>query len=161
MRPQRLHTCPSPPDSSAVGGRTVGRELRSLSHLLMRYLEGHAHKKTIDSITGTNGWIIGYLAARSDTDVFQRDLERDFCITRSTASKVLILMEKKGLVKRTAVPHDARLKKLTLTERAKELAEWMREDARLAEAALTRGFSPEELHTLQGYLQRMKQNLQE
>lgn len=140
--------------------KRVGVELRSLSNQIMRYLDKHSHKKCIDSITGTNGWIIGYIARNDGRDVYQRDLERHFGVTRSTASKVVNLMVRKGLLERQSVPHDARLKKLVLTPRARELSALMEEDGRALEAALTNGFSPGELETLFGFLERLKQNLQ-
>lgn len=137
----------------------IGRELRSLNNLIGRFFETCSHKKEIDSITGTNGWIIGYLAENTDKDIFQKDLEEEFTITRSTASKVLNLMEKKGLVERQSVARDARLKKLVLTEKAMEIKALMREDGRRMEQTLVSGFSEEELATLHGYLQRLKANM--
>jgi MarR family transcriptional regulator, transcriptional regulator for hemolysin len=137
----------------------IGRELRSLNNLIHRYFEISSHKKEIDFITGTNGWIIGYLADHADGDIFQRDLEAQFTITRSTASKVLNLMEKKGLIERHPVARDARLKKLVLTEKALEIKELMKQDGIKMEQALTKGFTVEELQTLHTYLQRMKTNM--
>ncbi len=48
--------------------------------------------------------------------VFQRDIEREFSITRSTVTNILQLMERKGYIQRQSVPQDARLKQLVLTE---------------------------------------------
>ena len=44
-----------------------------------------------------HGWIIGYLYRHRDTPVFQRDIEREFSITRSTVTNILQLMERKGV----------------------------------------------------------------
>lgn len=140
--------------------KRIGLELRCLSNLIRRYFENSKHKKQIDSITGTNGWIIGYLADNADKDIYQRDLEEQFTITRSTASKVLNLMEQKGLVERHSVAHDARLKKLVLTEKAWEISEMMKEDANRFEATLIKGFSDDELKNLYNYIQKMKNNIE-
>ena len=78
----------------------IGMELRSLNNLIRRYFEFSSHKREIESVTGNNGWIIGYLADNSGRDVFQKDIENHFTITRSTASKVLSLMERKELIRR-------------------------------------------------------------
>lgn len=139
--------------------KEIGLELRRLNNLTKRYLDNHTNKKIIDSITGTNGWIIGYLADRDGQDVFQRDLERQFGITRSTASKVINLMVQKGLVQRESVPQDARLKKLVLTQKAREVSAMMVEDRNAIESKLTQGFSAEEIDVLYSYLLRMKQNM--
>lgn len=137
----------------------IGLELRSLNNMIRRYFEFSSHKNEIETITGNNGWIIGYLADNADKDIFQKDLEDHFTITRSTASKVLSLMEQKGLIQRQAVAQDARLKKLVLTEKAWKIKGLMREDAARMERTLTNGFTEEEVETLYSYLQRMRTNI--
>lgn len=142
------------------GRKPIGFELRSLNNLVMRKIKNSYEKGQIDSITGTNGWIIGYLAENADKEIYQKDLEEQFSITRSTASKVLILMEKKGLIERSGVAHDARLKKLTLTEKARKITELMIANASQFENTLTKGFTEEELEYLYNLIQRMKNNIQ-
>lgn len=137
----------------------IGRELHSLDNLVRRYMENYGVKRKVDAITGTNGWIIGYLAEHADSDIYQKDLEREFTITRSTASKVINLMEQKGFVKRLSVAHDARLKKLVLTDKAWEIAAIMQEDQRGMEEQITKGFSHEEIQQLLSYVRRMKENM--
>ena len=137
----------------------VGLELRSLSNLIRRYFEFSSHRKEIDTITGNNGWIIGYLSRNAGRDVYPKDLEEHFSITRSTVSKVLGLMEQKGLIERRAVARDARLKKIVLTEKAKQVEGLMRDDAARLERTLAEGFSEEELQTLYSYIERMKKNI--
>ncbi len=137
----------------------IGRELRTLNNAIRRRVDNSPIKHEIDDVTGTNGWIIGFLSDRRDQDVFQRDIEREFGITRSTASKVLMLMEKKGLVERVGVPHDARLKKIVLTPRSLELCDKMCRDREQTEAALTRGFTDAELAQLASYLERLRDNI--
>ena len=78
--------------------RYIGAELRRLSNLSCRYFERQAGKRQTEAITGTNGWIIGYIGRREERGevVYQHDLESRFGITRSTASKVVSLMAQKG-----------------------------------------------------------------
>lgn len=139
----------------------IGLELRSLNNLIRRYFEFSSHKKEIETITGNNGWIIGYLADNADREIYQKDIEDHFTITRSTASKVLSLMEQKDLIQRQPVAQDARLKKIVLTEKAKQLKGLMREDGKRMERILLKGFTQEERNTLHGYIRRMKQNISE
>jgi len=97
-------------------------EMKSLDRLLRKTIEQEFRAlDDDDQITRMHHWIIGFLFDRQDKDIFQRDIEAEFKISRSTTSSMLTLMEKKGLVQRQSVPGDARLKKLTLTERAKQL----------------------------------------
>ena len=103
--------------------------------------------------------IIGYIADNSPRDIYQRDLEETFGITRSTVSKNINLMVQKGLIVREGVAHDARLKKLVLTPKAWVMFEKMKRDSFEMEKRLTSGFSPEELKLLLQLIERMKQNM--
>lgn len=140
--------------------KLISTRLRGLSHRIHRFFENSPNKKTIDSITGTHGWIIAFLACNKGKDVFQKDVEREFDVTRSTASKVIDLMEQKGLVTREKVPCDARLKKLVLTQKAQELSELFEKDRLLLEETLTQGFNDEEKRILCDFITRMNNNLQ-
>ena len=73
----------------------------------------------IDRVTIMHGWIIGYLYCHQEIDVYQRDIESNFAISRSTVTNILKLMEKKGYIIRQSVDTDARLKKIVLTEKGK------------------------------------------
>lgn len=138
----------------------VGHRLRVLNNMIRRHVDNSCTKKQIDDITGTNGWIIAYMARNSDHPVYQRDIEREFGITRSTTSKVIILMEKKGFIVRENATHDARLRELKLTERSLELVSMMDENAIRTEKKLTDSFTAEELDTLRGYIDRMVANME-
>ena len=139
--------------------RMVSAELRALTHRIRRFIDNSPNKKTVDSATGTHGWIIAYLSCKKGTDVFQKDIEKEFDITRSTASKVIDLMEQKGLVERQKVSYDARLKKLSLTKKAEQLSALFEQDQLTLEETLTKGFTAEEKMILNEYIKRMKDNL--
>ena len=78
----------------------ISFQLHNLSHLLKRRME---HSLTCchidDTVSRNNGWILGYLAHHPDQNVFQKDIENAFCVRRSTVSKVIRLMETKGLIR--------------------------------------------------------------
>ena len=96
------------------GERHVGGEIRVLSNLIKRCMDDGMPPET----TGMQGWIIGFLHRNEDRDMFQRDVEAEFNIRRSTATGILQLMEKNGFLLREPVAYDARLKKLVLTPKA-------------------------------------------
>ena len=91
--------------------RQLGLEIRKLNNLVKRYMESKKPEE-FDKSTGVHGWAIRYFYENCDTDVFQRDFEARFSIRRSTATNMLKLMEKNGIIYREPVPYDARLKKL-------------------------------------------------
>ncbi len=140
--------------------KSISTQLRGLSHRIHRFLENSPNKKTIDSITGTHGWIIAFLSCNKNKDVFQKDVEREFDVTRSTASKVIDLMEQKGLVRRERVSCDARLKKLVLTEESESISKLFENDIGRLEETLTKGFTDEEKEILCDFIVRMKTNLE-
>ncbi|AUG58425.1 MarR family winged helix-turn-helix transcriptional regulator [Acetivibrio saccincola] len=140
--------------------KSIGMEIRSLTNLIKRHIENSQHFQDIDGISGVNGWIIAYLYQNENRDVFQRDLEERFSITRSTISRVLKIMEQKGLIERQGVDSDARLKKLVLTKKAKDIYQAIITDLRNVETKLMKGFSQEEKDTLFSYIERMKNNME-
>jgi len=142
-----------------MGRIWIGSELWSLGNMIRRYFESASHRKENDEITGNNGRIIRFLADNAHRDVYQKHLEEEFGITRSTASKVLRLMEQKGLIVRQTVERDARLKKIVLTDKAWEIYSLMRHDKEKLEQQLVRGFTEDEITTLYAYIQRMKNNI--
>jgi len=139
--------------------KEVGKELHTIGNLIKRHVENLNSIRYAESLTGTNGWIIAYLYDHQDQDVFQKDIEETFEVTRSTASKVITLMEQKGLIIRTSVPYDARLKKLTLTPLALKLHESFVLDIQSFEKRLIEGLSEQEISSLLNCLDKMKQNL--
>lgn len=139
----------------------IGMELRTVDNLIKRFIDKHMNCSRINRVTGSNGWIIGYLRDHSGRDVYQKDLEAEFHVTRSTASKVLNLMEEKGFIRRESVPEDARLKKLVLTEKSIEMAEEMERNRDSVEAQISKGFSEEELEQFYSYIERIKHNVSE
>lgn len=135
-------------------------EFRVLNGSIRRYFENSPNRKMAENLTGSNGRIIGFLYDRRDRDVFQRDIERDFGITRSTASKVVELMRKKGYIEKSPVSYDARLKKLTLTDKASELVSYMLEDRKILSECVWNGFSDAEKDKIAEYIGRMKENME-
>lgn len=140
--------------------RKIGIDIHRLDNRIRRYVQRSVTQYEMEAVSGTNGRIVRFLSEHADRDVYQKDLESEFGITRSTASRVLRLMEQKGLVERQSVPHDARLKKLLLTERSRKLVQQMCQTGTTLDARLLRGFSPDEVRTLYGFLDRMFQNLE-
>ena len=98
------------------GPQVIPAQLRRVDNLIFRRLNQFSRANGVEQTTPMHGWIIEYLYRHRDTPVFQRDIEREFSITRSTVTNILQLMERKGYIERRSVPQDARLKQLVLTE---------------------------------------------
>ena len=142
--------------------RHVGYEIKTLDKMIGRAVMNISLKNGMDQVTVMHGWIIGYLYKNQDRDVYQKDLETEFQITRSTVTSILKLMEKKGYIERVSVEKDARLKKLVLTEKAKKIQRQNFIDMHnTLEKQITRDISPEEMVVFRKVLHKMKRNLKD
>ena len=140
--------------------RYVGRKIHILSHQLKR--RRMMCEQEDGSLTATQRSVLNHILLRSMVeDVYQRDIEKEFHINRATASGMLTLMEQKGMIQRSSVSHDARLKKLELTPLGLELHEgrmkWLQQLELTIEGSLTR----EELETFQTLTDKIRQVLEQ
>ncbi|MBD2867110.1 MarR family winged helix-turn-helix transcriptional regulator [Paenibacillus arenilitoris] len=141
--------------------RSVALELRTVRNLLKRQVDGFISQKFGDQLTGMHGWALKFFIDNKDKDIFQRDFEHQFSIRRSTASKILQLMEKNNLITRQSVPYDARLKRIVFTPTAVEYYEAIIGKYVELERELKSGLSREELDTFFGVLDKIKSNLEQ
>ncbi|MFQ9564328.1 MAG: MarR family winged helix-turn-helix transcriptional regulator, partial [Faecalibacillus intestinalis] len=93
--------------------------------------------------------------------VFQRDLEEEFSIRRSTATGILQLMEKNDLIIRQPVSYDARLKKLVLTKKASEIQNEIHKEIEKHDKKVREGITEEELEVFFNVMKKIKKNLSE
>jgi DNA-binding MarR family transcriptional regulator len=70
-------------------------------------------------LTGPQAAILHFIYTQGKhRDIFQRDIESEFDIRRSSVTSGLQGLERNGFIRRDNVEGDARLKKLTLTDKA-------------------------------------------
>ena len=136
----------------------LGVEIQRLARADRRYL-GLTMPASAREATDGNASIIMFLDRHRGDEIFQHDIETRFCITRSTASRVLTRMEHKGLIIRKPVARDARLKRIELTAKADRIVADLVVNGHCAETSLTVGFTPDELAQLRNYLARLHQNM--
>lgn len=140
--------------------RKIGFELHRASRSVKRYMDKDASKSYAEKITGTHGWVIGYLYNNRHRDIFQRDFESEFNIRRSTASKILSLMEDNGLIIRKSVEKDARLKKIILTPKACEVHAMVEKAFDNMEEMLKENISDEELEIFFRVIDKVTDNIE-
>lgn len=139
--------------------RKIGHELRTLDNMMSRNLMAAARERGVDELTAMHGWILGYLCRNEDKDIFQKDIEAEFKICRSTVTNILKLMEKKGYIRRESVPYDARLKKLVLTDTGRELHEKTKDMIDILEEQTIEGIAKEDLDTFYRVIDQLKSNV--
>ena len=149
------------PDECCRAERQRGYEVRTLNQVIGRLVNSYQSK--VDEKAGINrmqGWIIGYLYRHSEETVFQKDLEAEFQMARSTASGILQAMEKKGLITRESIPRDARLKRLVLTEKGMEFQMEIMENFERIQKVLKSDISQEKLECFMEVLDMIRENAQ-
>ncbi len=136
----------------------VGGKIRLIHNQIKKVMEPKREANE-GNLTAMQRWMLGFLEAHADEEIYQRDIEAAFSISRATASNMLKTMEGRGLIARVPVAHDARLKRVVLTEKACKIKLQTRQDVREMEEQLMRGISEEELVVFHRCLDRMLINL--
>ncbi|WP_249303665.1 MarR family winged helix-turn-helix transcriptional regulator [Qiania dongpingensis] len=137
----------------------IGFEIKQAAKLVNRHIGNTASVKYAKQVTGTHGWILRYLYEHKDEDMFQKDIEKRFDIRRSSATGLLQLMEKNGLIYREPVDYDARLKRIVMTEKAISIHESISREIDEVERQVSRGLSEEEIRILLQVLDKVQRNL--
>ena len=138
--------------------RSVCMEIKGINNLVHQELN-NAKGRPPHPGTMMQKLFLGYLDAHRDRDVYQKDLEATFHIRRSTASGILQIMVRDGLLVREPVEGDARLKRLVLTPIAQEQLSQMQQDLLRVENKATAALTKQELETLFTLLDKVRGSL--
>ncbi len=141
--------------------RTVSFTIRSLSNIIRRRIDDLSDV-AVSGMTGMHGAIIGFVCGNLEQgrDVFQRDIEREFKIRRSTATGILKLMEKNGLLTRVPISGDGRMKKIILTDKAMATFELIDKHMRHIDEMATKGLTEEEIAAFYDITDKIRANLE-
>lgn len=133
--------------SRMASSRKLGVALMQFNRAFRRYADRATADLPSMPLTGVQGLVVRhlYLCGKCGRDVFQRDIEKEFELGRSTVSETLRTMETNGMIYRVPVPYDARLKKLVLSECIQQHMEVISARIDLADQQLTQALTEEEL----------------
>lgn len=134
----------------------LGRTLKFTSHIIDRRINQLIAENNGENISPVQGRLLGFLHWNADREVYQKDVEEEFGVTRSTVATNLKLMEQRGYITREGVPGDARLKKLVLTAQGEAAHQKIDASLRQMEAELRAAFTPEEYALLIELLEKIK-----
>ena len=116
-------------------------EMRAVTKAVDRYL-GESMPQTARETTGGNAHIIMFLARNRGREIYQHTIEQKFCITRES------------------VEHDARCKRIVLTDKADAIVADLKANGDRVERLLVGGFSDGEKAALRDYVARMRANIE-
>lgn len=139
----------------------TGRLVRMLNHQLKRNQKPEEAVED-DELTPMQRHILNYILLETlHRDIYQKNLEEEFQVRKSTVSGILKLMEKNGFIYRESVKEDARLKKILPTKKAEALRPSILEHIHETEIRMTEGVSEQDLFLCKKVLYQMCQNLAE
>ena len=136
----------------------LGGHILHVSHKIKLGIESEFEDQII---TGFQGRIIGFIFVRNSRKlpVYQKDIENEFKINRSSVTSVLNTMKKNGYVKREAVESDARLKLVVLTDKGKKAAKKNLQTIVEFEQRLVQGLSQKDVEKFKEMLDIVLDNL--
>ena len=141
--------------------KSLGMELVGTANMIKRKTFESVRSDIEDGPTKNQHWFMVYIWHSSDQEVYQKDLENNFRLRRSTVTEILNNMEKKDLIIREVSKSDKRVNKIRLTQRAIDLC--VDEDKKIKEinALLERGITDKEREVFFAVLEKMQRNMQE
>lgn len=135
----------------------IGKKINILAKRIHRKIDKEVSQY---GMTAVQGRILGFIFHKSDKkDIFQKDIEEELDIRRSSVTSVLQLMEKNGYIKRVSVTEDARLKKIVMTERGLEVQRKVYDSIVNIEESIRNELSNDEIKTLVNLIDRLTQKI--
>lgn len=139
----------------------TGRLVRMLNHQLKRNQKPEEAVED-DELTPMQRHILNYILLETlHRDIYQKNLEEEFQVRKSTVSGILKLIEKNGFIYRESVKEDARLKRILPSKKAEALRPSILEHIHETEIRMTEGVSEQDLFLCKKVLYQMCQNLAE
>ena len=139
--------------------RIVGYEVKTLENLITREIIATAKREVYPTLTTVQIRIMRYLFLNIDKEIYQKDIEKNFVVRRSTASGIIDTMEKNGMLKRIPSDLDARSKRIVLTDKYINKIELLENLIEKFQDNLLSGISDNELNTFFTVIDKMKDNL--
>lgn len=136
----------------------LGRDITKLSNQIKRSISTLSTKA---GLSGAQGQVLHYIIAQHQDDVFQKDIEEEFNLRPATASGLLKALEADNYIYRTSMAHDARLKKIVLTDKAKKVGDNANIDIINFEQRLINDITKEDLVIFKKVINQMKNNISE
>lgn len=138
--------------------KEIGHEIRSVQQLIHHKIE-EFRTENEDTLTFVQARTLCFLLKNHDKDMFQRDLEKELNIRRSTATEILNVLERDGYIERQTVCGDKRLKKLVITQKTIDHGTKAMNHIQWLENTLSKGISSEDLETFYRVADQIKKNL--
>lgn len=143
------------------GKLKLGLDISKINHIISRKMDAAVISSIDDNLTVSQAYVIDFINMEGKhRDIFQKDLEKQFDLKRSSISLMLNNMEKSDLIQRIPVEQDARLKKIILTQKAMMLNEKIFNAISSIENKLCEDLTLEEIRVFYKVLDKIRNNLE-
>lgn len=130
--------------------------LKIVNNLFERQLN---NKVALMDLTYAQCQILAYLHTHRNEEIYLNDIEKKFCLKRPTVSGLTKRLEEKGFVSIEPKLNDRRYKRISLTDRSKEIIEIMEENLIQSEKILYKNLTDKDLNEFQRILTVMFNNM--
>lgn len=135
----------------------AGKWINLVSHQLKRRIFSGDMQ---DDLTNMQKHILHFILFETmHRDLFQKDVEKEYKIRRSTASETLQLLERKGYIYREKVESDARLKRIVPTDKALGVRRHLLSTIRKMEEQIKEGIPEHDMDVFLRVLKQISENL--
>lgn len=135
---------------------------KKLSCIIRKKIDHLEFRQQYPELTNVMCWTIGFLYRNSiNNEVYQKDIENEFKINKSTATELLQTMSELGYITREVSDYDGRLKKIFLTEKALNVHKEIQNGIKNIEEKATKNLSSDDMKILHQYLDQIEANLME
>ncbi|MFR3556912.1 MAG: MarR family winged helix-turn-helix transcriptional regulator [Paraclostridium sordellii] len=139
----------------------LGLDISKINHIISRKMDASVINAIDDNLTISQAYVIDFISIEGKhKEIFQKDIEREFDLKRSSVSLMLNNMEKSDLIERVPVTEDARLKKIILTEKSKKTYKKISIAIDSIENRLSEDITQEEIEVFQRVLEKIRNNLE-
>lgn len=142
------------PEDRDDNGILIQRLAKNIKYLADENLSNH--NITIEQVK-----ILRFLSESLGSFAYQKDIEQNFAIKRSSVTNILQNMEKSGLIERLGDVSDARIKKVLLTEKGAELSKTLKDFICNLESVIANDMTGEEKEVFKNLLKKSLNNVNE
>lgn len=139
----------------------LGLHISKINHIISRKMDSAVINAIDDNLTVSQAYVIDFISMKGENqEIFQKDLEKEFDLKRSSISLMLNNMEKSDLIKRVPVAEDGRLKKIILTNKSKKLYKEISMAIDSIENKLCESITSQEMKVFKTVLDKIRNNLE-
>ncbi|MEE0965688.1 MAG: MarR family transcriptional regulator [Bacilli bacterium] len=135
--------------------REIGKTLMIAQNHVVRLFE---KMKNDTILPRSQGRILRFIYNNKERDIYQKDIENEFNLRRSSATEILQKLESIHMIKRMSDGNDKRIKKIQITKEGEKIAQDMIYNIQKVEKILHQDILQEDLEIFFKVIDRMIEN---